>query len=162
VIFIHHLVEFWGHFQMTCCDKNMLYHNRPWLSNLQISYTSDETVLDIFRALHGWPVTPIGINEDKLTEISYLQINIFLNFRQLKHKSVLFHLQWYKLANAGSQAQFSSLSIVHSISSGPLFRITDGLGFIYFPEFCHIVCQRIIWIWRTEKGLDWKKHRSNL
>jgi hypothetical protein len=42
-----------------------------------MGYTFVETVLGIFRALHGWEIIPIGIKDAKLIGTSYLQISIF-------------------------------------------------------------------------------------
>lgn len=40
-------------------------------------------------------------------------------------------------------------SVVHSVSSSPLFGITYRLAFIDLPKFSYIICQRIIGIRRA-------------
>lgn len=47
---------------------------------MQMGRTSAETVLGTSRALHGWAITPLGIQDAKLIGISYLQISILLKF----------------------------------------------------------------------------------
>lgn len=53
-------------------------------------------------------------------------------------------------------------SVVHSVSSSPLFGITYRLAFIDLPKFSYIICQRIIGIRRAQKRLYRQQNCSDL
>lgn len=45
---------------------------------------------------------------------------------------------------------------------GKFLGPTNGFGFIFFPNFRHIVIQGIIWIRSTQQGLDRQQHGTDL
>ncbi|EZA52264.1 hypothetical protein X777_08934, partial [Ooceraea biroi] len=53
-------------------------------------------------------------------------------------------------------------SVVHSVSSSPLFGITYRLAFVNLPKFSYIICQRIIGIWCAQQRLYRQQNRSDL
>jgi len=53
-------------------------------------------------------------------------------------------------------------SVIHSVSSSPLFGITYRFAFIDFPKFSYIICQRIVGIRRAQERLYGQQNCSDL
>lgn len=85
---------------------------------------------------------------------------------KIRVRSYCFHLQSDISAHPRHSRMpvyvFSIQYLWLRISLRPFARRRNGSVLVFLPALSDVVCERVIWVWSTEKGLDREEDGANL